>query len=186
MKTLKLTGSGGKSRRFLRALALPAFMAAVLPVFDSCDTGELELDEETAKVRFLQERVGIDQVSDEAVPLIIRASKGSVLDAYKVYVEVDDPEQYIGSVCTISNGIYKAPDHENGDHKTIYTATMAEGMLQSAILLTAGVHSEEDIERELVFRIVEDPLKASYPGGNLYYRPSSPDVLTVVLSKMEP
>ncbi len=176
MKTLKL---------YLRKAGI-LFLTAALPVFNSCDTGKLTLDEGTAGVRFLQGRTEIDQTSDEAVPLIIRASKGSVLEAYSVYVEVDDPEQYIGTVCTISNGIYKAPDHENGDHTTIYTATMAEGMLQSAIILTAGVHSEEDKERELTFRIIDDPLMKTYPGGNLYYRPSSPAAMTVTLSKMEP
>lgn len=152
----------------------------------ACDDGKLELDQRTAGVGFESHTLEIEQTSEEQVPLVIRASKGSVLNAYKVYVEVEDPEAWIGDVCTVANPVYKAADHENGDHTTVYTANMGEGTLRAALLLTAGVHSSEDRDRELTFRIVDDPLRTTYPNGNPYYRVGPQRSIRVLLRKMEP
>lgn len=165
-------------------LLIPLFASAAFCA--SCDDGELKLDQSTATVRFVSAHAEIEQTSDEQTPLVILASKGSTLNAYKVYIAVEDPEAWIGDVCTIANPVYKEPDHENGDHRIIYTANMGEGMLKTALLITAGVHSSEDIDRELRFEIIEDPLKASYPGGNPYYKTNKNRSMTVLLKKMEP
>ena len=152
----------------------------------SCDDGTLSLDQGTASVGFETSRMEVDQANDQQIPLVIRASKGSIYGSYKVYVLVDDPNAWIGNVCTISNPIYKAPNHEEGDHQTIYTATMAEGILKTAILITAGVHSSEDIDRELTFTLLEDPEGASYPNGSRYYSLGGTRSMTLLLKKMEP
>jgi len=160
-------------------------IAAAAALCLSCDDGVLVVDQTTSSVGFENPSLEIEQSSDAMVPLVIRASKGSIF-AYKVYVKVEDPEAWIGDVCTISNPVYKAADHENGDHAVIYTANMGEGMLQTALLLTAGVHSSEDIRRSLTFEIIPDPLKASYPDGNLYYKAGKDASMEVILKQMEP
>ncbi len=163
---------------------LMLFMASAVCCF-SCDDGELKLDQETASLYFESNRVEIEQATEGQIPLVVYASKGSTF-TYQTYIAVEDPEGWIGDVCTIANPVYKAPDHENGDHLTIYTAKMGEGMLKTALLLTAGVHGGEDIDRELEFKILNDPLKASYPCGNLYYQVNGTPSMTVLLKKMEP
>lgn len=166
-------------------LLIPLFASAAFCA--SCDDGELELDQSTATVRFVSAHVEIEQTSDEQTSLMVLASKGSMLNAYKIYIAVEDPKAWIGDVCTIANPVYKEPDRENGDHRIIYTANMGEGMLKTALLITAGVHSSEDIDRELRFEIIEDPLKASYPNGSPYYKADkNQGMTTVLLKKMEP
>lgn len=167
-------------------LFIPLLLLTGAALAGACDDGKLELDQQTAGVGFETRTLEIEQSAEEQVPLVIRASKGSVLNAYKVYVEVEDPEAWIGDVCTIANPVYKAADHENGDHTIVYTANMGEGTLRTALLLTAGVHSSEERDRELTFRLIEDPLGASYPGGNRYYRVGSQRSIRVLLKKMEP
>lgn len=160
----------------------------IVVLCSSCDNGELKLDQKTAKLNFESSYLEIPQDYIEMHPLVIKANVNSVLglSSYFVYVTVDDPNQYIGSVCTIGNPVYKTPDHEAGDHIYIYKATMAEGMLQTAITLTAGPHSEEAMDRTLTFAIIEDPLRDAYPNGNLYYSVGENNTLTLVLKDLAP
>ncbi|WP_418992969.1 hypothetical protein [Alistipes sp.] len=165
---------------------IPLLLLSGAALTAACDDGELELDQRTATVGFETSRIEIEQSTEEQIPLVIRASKGSMLKAYTVYVEVEDPEAWIGDVCTVANPVYKTADPENGDYTTVYTANMGEGTLKTGLLLTAGVHSSEDRDRELTFRIVEDPLGGAYPNGNPYYRVGSQRSIRVLLKKTEP
>ena len=157
----------------------------LMMLLNGCDDGKLKYEEHTAKVQFTQSHYDVD-TPDTYLPAIMRASVGNSMATYNVYFEVEDPEGWIGDICLIGNGVYKAANPAEDDYKIIYRAPMNVGKLQCALMIMTVAHPGEDIDRTLSFRIIPDPTEATQSySGKKYYEPSGTTTATVTLKKLQ-
>jgi len=138
--------------------------------FYACDSGELKLEEETVEIGFLESEILIPSTTTSSIPLVLKGNTGLTTQEYWVYISVDDPNEWLENIYSISNPIVEAADHMNGKHNVIFKALMKKGNLVCALMIKPLAHPEENIEREFFVTIIADPVQAKQYNGLDFYK----------------
>ena len=138
--------------------------------FYSCDSGVLKLTEETVEIGFLESELLIPSTTTSSTPLVLKGNIGLTTQEYWVYISVDDPNEWLENIYSITNPIVEAADHVNGKHNVIYKALVKKGNLVCALMIKPEAHPEANIEREFSVTILPDPVQAKQYNGLDFYK----------------